>query len=132
MTGGLRSQTETVQEQSWKEKSKPRCWKKSKTVLHKTRRKTLTIYPECQTFKWRKKNLVMFWGITYLLPKNRNTVDPAQYRPTPCLSTIHTFLSSILYKKIYNLVHRPGNLSVMASKRNYVPKNGMYHTSYPG
>lgn len=49
-------------------------------------------------------------GKTYIIPKNHNTVDPANYRPITCLQTLYKIISSTIYKKIeqhlqkYNII----------------------------
>lgn len=39
-------------------------------------------------------------GITYLLPKSKNTMDPKNYRPITCLSTMYKMLTGIIARRI--------------------------------
>ncbi|CAK1602645.1 unnamed protein product [Parnassius mnemosyne] len=39
-------------------------------------------------------------GITHLVPKDRDTIDPSKYRPITCLPTIYKTLTSILSARI--------------------------------
>ena len=39
-------------------------------------------------------------GVTYLLPKDRNTANPAKYRPITCLSSLYKVLSSVITRKV--------------------------------
>jgi hypothetical protein len=41
-------------------------------------------------------------GVTYLLPKDRNTANPAKYRPITCLSNLYKVLMSVIKRKIQN------------------------------
>lgn len=41
-------------------------------------------------------------GITYLLPKNEQTKNPANYRPITCLCTTYKLLTSCITNKIYD------------------------------
>ena len=40
-------------------------------------------------------------GITYLLPKSKDTENPKNYRPITCLSTLYKLLTSILAERTY-------------------------------
>ena len=43
-------------------------------------------------------------GITYLLPKNDETVNPKNYRPITCLSTTYKLLTSVITDRTYNFL----------------------------
>ena len=43
-------------------------------------------------------------GITYLLPKNDETVNPKNYRPITCLSTTYKLLTSIITDRTYSFL----------------------------
>lgn len=39
-------------------------------------------------------------GVTYLLPKDHDTANPAKYRPITCLSSLYKVLSSVITRKV--------------------------------
>ena len=43
-------------------------------------------------------------GITYLLPKTKETKNPKNYRPITCLTTTYKLLTSILTERTYNFM----------------------------
>ncbi|XP_055527590.1 uncharacterized protein LOC129720177 [Wyeomyia smithii] len=59
-------------------------------------------------------------GVTYLLPKDRNTADPAKYRPITCLSSLYKVLSSVITRKIQD--HCDAN-QVMTEEQKGCRKN---------
>ncbi|KAI5727844.1 hypothetical protein M8J77_007609 [Diaphorina citri] len=59
-------------------------------------------------------------GVTYLLPKNDNIDNPANYRPISCLSTMYKLLTSVIKSKIYAHVHQN---NILAKEKNGVRPN---------
>lgn len=59
-------------------------------------------------------------GITYLLPKDQNTADPAKYRPITCLSSLYKVLSSVIARRIQT--HCDAN-NVMTEEQKGCRKN---------
>jgi hypothetical protein len=43
-------------------------------------------------------------GVTYLLPKDRDTTNPAKYRPITCLSSLYKLLSSVITQKVQRYI----------------------------
>ena len=43
-------------------------------------------------------------GVTYLLPKNKDTKNPKNYRPITCLTTTYKILTSILSERTYTFI----------------------------
>ena len=43
-------------------------------------------------------------GITYLLPKSKETIIPKNYRPITCLSTMYKILTSMVTERTYNFL----------------------------
>lgn len=39
-------------------------------------------------------------GVTFLLPKDQHTADPAKYRPITCLSSLYKVLSSVIARRV--------------------------------
>ncbi|CAK1579741.1 unnamed protein product [Parnassius mnemosyne] len=73
-------------------------WYKKLTSLHKSIAKNLTDIIVGQ------QNVPEFiaTGITYMLPKTKNSPQPSQYRPITCLPTIYKILTSAITKKIHS------------------------------
>lgn len=71
-------------------------WYKKLTSLHKCIAKNLT------DIVLGEQNIPDFiaTGITYMLPKIKNSEQPSQYRPITCLPTIYKILTSALTSKI--------------------------------
>ena len=44
-------------------------------------------------------------GITFLIPKNENTVNPKNYRPVTCLPKIYKLMYDIYYKQEYATIY---------------------------
>lgn len=45
-------------------------------------------------------------GVSYMLPKENNTVDPKKYRPITCLPTIYKILTGVLTRHIWKHVNK--------------------------
>ena len=43
-------------------------------------------------------------GLTYLIPKSKETNNPKNYRPITCLSTIYKLLTSTLAERAYSFI----------------------------
>ncbi|CAK1579245.1 unnamed protein product [Parnassius mnemosyne] len=71
-------------------------WYKKLEILHKCIAKNLT------EIIYRKQDLPQFItkGITHMLPKGQNSLQPSQYRPITCLPTIYKILTSAITYKI--------------------------------
>ena len=61
-------------------------------------------------------------GITYLIPKSRETNIPQNYRPITCLSAIYTILISIVTERTYNFL---GTNNILPSEQKGC-KKGSY------
>ncbi|KAI5727410.1 hypothetical protein M8J77_001977 [Diaphorina citri] len=58
-------------------------------------------------------------GITYMIPKNKNTHDPGNFRPITCLPNIYKLFSSIIKTKIYKHVSEN---NILAQEQNGIRK----------
>ncbi|XP_008475797.1 uncharacterized protein LOC103512788, partial [Diaphorina citri] len=58
-------------------------------------------------------------GVTYMIPKNKNTHDPGNFRPITCLPTMYKLLSSIIKTKIYQHVREN---HILAEEQNGIRK----------
>ena len=45
-------------------------------------------------------------GITYLLPKSKDTLHPKNYRPITCLPVIYKILTSLISERIYSYLQK--------------------------
>ena len=75
----------------------PKFWLKQLTALHHHLLNT------CNQVLEHPENLPDWFTTaqTYLLPKNKDTVNPHNYRPIACLSTSYKVLTSILTERSY-------------------------------
>jgi hypothetical protein len=55
-----------------------------------------TLIKEDQILEW------LMTGVTLLIPKNKNTERPKNYRPVTCLPTIYKTITSIIGKRMQN------------------------------
>jgi len=66
-------------------------WLKQLTVTHKHIAALFNkLIEEDQILEW------LTAGVTFLIPKNRNTENPKNYRPVTCLPTIYKLMTSII------------------------------------
>lgn len=72
-------------------------WLKKLTSVHEPLAKCFSLFLQNP----REVPPYLATGVTYLLPKDGNTENPAKYRPITCLCTVYKLLTSCLADKIY-------------------------------
>ena len=60
-------------------------------------------------------------GITYLLPKTNDTVNPKNYRSITCLSTTYKLQTSILIERMYVFTETNGLFPIEQKVAEEVP-----------
>jgi hypothetical protein len=49
-------------------------------------------------------------GVTYLIPKNKNTENPKNYRPVTCLPTTYKLITSIISRRMQKYMDNENQL----------------------
>jgi len=70
-------------------------WLKQLTATHKHIAALFNkLIEEAQILEW------LMAGVTFLIPKNKNTENPKNYRPVTCLPTIYKLITSIISRRM--------------------------------